>query len=77
MSINDGIFRNNKHILEHTDNQSPKIEVHITQKICYSSQTVGNIQKICNVMYQQMKQYINERDCVDFTFAWAIFAILK
>jgi len=24
MSINDGLFGNNKHILEHTDNQSPE-----------------------------------------------------
>jgi hypothetical protein len=52
-------------------------EIHITQKNCYSSQTVGNIQQICSVMYQQLKQYINERDCVDFTFARSIFAILK
>jgi len=54
-----------------------KTEVHITQKICYSSQTVGNIQQICSVMYQQLKQYINERDCVYFTFVQSIFVILK
>jgi len=54
-----------------------KTELHTTQKICYSSQTVSNIQQICSVMYQQLKQYFNERDCVDFMLARSIFAILK
>jgi hypothetical protein len=54
-----------------------KTEIHTTHKICYSSQTVGNIQQICSIMYQQLKQYINERDCVDFMFARSIYGILK
>jgi hypothetical protein len=50
---------------------------YITQKICYSSHTIGNMQEICSVIYHQLKQYINERDCVDFMFARPVFAILK
>lgn len=38
---------------------------------------MGNIQHICSVMYQQLTQYVNETECIDFMSVRPIFAILR